>query len=191
MDNVNEKISQIFNLSLDYTQKFNNLMTDFKNEATQLVADSSDLYQVEPSIKLNKISLKDYILNSDFCLMLKENNINNYSIAELEKYMQNYATKNNPSEVNRYMLALGLYKKLEQLEAIEANKVNMETTELESIITNISDIKVIPKEEYDNLLNNINLEIKDKYLNTHLIDATSNSYLNQMLKDIFNYYKNI
>ena len=64
-------------------------MFSFVTKAYELVDLSEDLYQLEHTIKLNQISLKDYILNSEICKFLKNNNINNYSIEDLKGFIQN------------------------------------------------------------------------------------------------------
>lgn len=64
-------------------------MFSFVTKAYELVDLSEDLYQLEHTIKLNQISLKDYILNSEICNFLKNNNINNYSIEDLKGFIQN------------------------------------------------------------------------------------------------------
>ena len=62
----------------------NNKLFHFINSASELVELSEDMYQVERTIKLNKISLKGYILDSPCCKLLEENSISNYSIEELK-----------------------------------------------------------------------------------------------------------
>ena len=51
----------------------NNKLFHFITKATELVESSEDMYQIEKTIKLNKISLKGYILDSPCCSFLKEN----------------------------------------------------------------------------------------------------------------------
>ena len=49
----------------------NNKLFNFITSASELVKLSEDMYQVEKSIKLNKISLKGYILDSPCCKLLE------------------------------------------------------------------------------------------------------------------------
>ena len=46
-----------------YNEKYNNILYDFLMKASELVELSKDLYQIEETIILNQISLKDYVLN--------------------------------------------------------------------------------------------------------------------------------
>ena len=78
IENIKDEILEIFTEKQNYDEKYNSLMFDFLTKAYELVELSEDLYQVENTIKLNQISLKDYILNSEICNFLKKNNFNNY-----------------------------------------------------------------------------------------------------------------
>ena len=75
----------------------NNKLFHFITKATELVESSEDMYQIEKTIKLNKISLKGYILDSPCCSFLKENNVLDYTIEELKSILQdilkNFAVK--------------------------------------------------------------------------------------------------
>ena len=89
IENIGVEILEIFTEKQKYDEKYNNLMFSFVTKAYELVDLSEDLYQLEHTIKLNQISLKDYILNSEICNFLKNNNINNYSIEDLKGFIQN------------------------------------------------------------------------------------------------------
>ena len=95
IENIKGEILEIFAEKQNYDEKYNSLMFDFITKAYELVELSEDLYQVEHTIKLNQISLKDYILNSKICNYLKDNNFNNYSIEDLKEYMQKYENLTN------------------------------------------------------------------------------------------------
>ena len=58
-------------------------------KANELVELSDDDYQIEKTLKLNKISLKGFVLDSDLCNQLNENNMNDYSIDELKNILIN------------------------------------------------------------------------------------------------------
>lgn len=73
----------------------NNKIFEYITKATELVELSEDMYQIERTIKLNKISLKGYILDSPCCKALEENNISNYSIEELKQYLLKYEQTSN------------------------------------------------------------------------------------------------
>ena len=187
IENIGIEILEIFTEKQNYDDKFNNLMFNFATRAYELVDLSQDLYQVEHTIKLNKISLKDYILNSEVCNFLKDNNVSNYSIQDLKEFMDKYE-KQNISDVTSYRLALDLYEKLEELENLESQKIDYEITRLSNILEEVSEIKNTNKEQYQKLYNDILLQVKGKYLDNNLIDDKMNNYIVQILNDIFNFY---
>lgn len=185
VENVATNILEIFTEKQNYDKKYNDLMHSFITEAYELVELSNDLYQLESTIRLNQISLKDYILNSEVCKFLKMSNINNYSIDDLKKYMAKYESQ---EDIKSYHLALELYEKLEQVEYVENTKIDYEINEMSSILENINSIKQIDKSKYQDLYNDLLHQIKIKYLNNNLIDDKINNYVVQILNDIFNYY---
>lgn len=185
VENVATSILEIFTEKQNYDKKYNDLMYSFITGAYELVELSNDLYQLESTIRLNKISLKDYILNSEVCKFLKMSNINNFSIDDLKKYMAKYESQ---EDIKSYHLALELYEKLEQIEYVENTKIDYEINEMSSILENINSIKKIDKSKYQDLYNDLFHQIKIKYLNNNLIDDKINNYVVQILNDIFNYY---
>jgi len=187
IENIGIEILEIFTEKQNYDEKFNNLMFSFVTKAYELVDLSEDLYQVEHTIKLNQISLKDYILNSEICCFLKNNNTNNYSIEDLKKFMQEYETE-NITDITSYKLALELYEKLDEIKNIETSKINYEINRMSNILKDISNIKTINKDKYKNLYNNLLRQVKEEYLDSNLIDDKINNYVIQILNDIFNYY---
>ena len=88
-ENFNLKILESY-VEIDRIyDKISSKMFNFITNASELVELSEDDYQIEKTIKLNKISLKSYILDSPCCSSLQENNITNYSAEELKKILLN------------------------------------------------------------------------------------------------------
>lgn len=187
IENIGVEILEIFTEKQNYDEKYNTLMFNFVTKAFELVDLSGDLYQVEHTIKLNQISLKDYILNSEICNLLKDNNINNYSIEDLKEYMQKYENQ-NISYITPYKLALELYEKLEEIKDIENSKIDYEVSRMSNLLDNINNIESIDKDKYQDLYNDLLQQVKVKYLDNNLIDNRLNNYVVQILNDIFNYY---
>ena len=185
--NIKDEILEIFTEKQNYDEKYNSLMFDFLTKAYELVELSEDLYQVENTIKLNQISLKDYILNSEICNFLKKNNFNNYSIEDLKEYMQKCENQ-NISNIASYKLALELYEKLEEIKDIENSKIDYEVSRMSNLLDNINNIESIDKDKYQDLYNDLLQQVKVKYLDNNLIDNRLNNYVVQILNDIFNYY---
>ena len=187
IENIGVEILEIFNEKQKYDEKYNNLMFSFVTKAYELVDLSEDLYQLEHTIKLNQISLKDYILNSEICKFLKNNNINNYSIEDLKGFIQKYEIQ-NISDITSYKLALELYERLDEIKNIENSKIDYEINRMSSILEDINNIESIDKDKYQDLYNHLLEQIKAKYLDNNLIDDKINNCIIQMLNDIFNYY---
>ena len=185
--NIKDEILEIFTEKQNYDEKYNSLMFDFLTKAYELVDLSQDLYQLEHTIKLNQISLKDYILNSEICSFLKNNNINNYSIEDLREFMKKYEIQ-NISDITSYKLALELYEKLDEIKSIENAKIDYEINRMSNILEDISNVENIDKDKYQDLYNHLLEQIKVNYLDNNLIDDKINNYVVQILNDIFNYY---
>ena len=66
----------------------NNKIFNFINKANKLVELSEYDYQIERTLKLNKISLKSYVLDSPCCISLNDNNITDYTIDELKESIE-------------------------------------------------------------------------------------------------------
>ena len=116
--------------------EINNKLFNFISNANQLVELSEDDYQIEKTIKLNKISLKSYILDSSCCSSLQENNITNYSIEELKKIFVKYEKIYN-EDLSKYYLALSLYEMLERIERLIDKKIEREISEISNIFNDI------------------------------------------------------
>ena len=165
----------------------NNKMFNFITKANELVELSEDMYQIERTIKLNKISLKGYILDSPCCKLLEENNISNYSIEELKQYLMKYEQTSN-DDSSAYYLAISLYELLEIIEKLVDNKIELEMNKLSELVPSIREIENITDNNYENLYNQIKNQLVNDYLNKNLIDDKSFNICVQIMNDIFNYY---
>lgn len=139
-ENLNVKVLESYVEIDKIHDDINNKIFNFITKANELVELSDDDYQIEKTLKLNKISLKGYVLDSDLCNQLNENNMNNYSIDELKNYFNQYESSSN-TDYSNYLLALSLYELIENIETKVDSKIELEINELSNIIQNISDIK--------------------------------------------------
>ena len=187
VSNIKNKILEIFNEKQLADEKYHNVLFTFLTNAYELVELSKGLYQIEHNIKLNQISLKDYILNSEICIWLKENNISNYKIEDLKMFMSKYEKQTN-KDISVYKLSLELYEKLEEMKKIENTKIKNELTKTSTLLTDLDKIKSIEKANYQILYNNLLQQIKKKYLDTNLIDEKAKNCFLEILNDIFSYY---
>lgn len=165
----------------------NNKIFNFITKANELVDLSEDMYQIERTIKLNKISLKGYILDSPCYKALEENNISNYSIEELKQYLMKYEQTSN-DDSSAYYLAISLYELLEIIEKLVDNKIELEMNKLSELVPSIREIENITDNNYENLYNQIKNQLSNDYLNKNLIDDKSFNICVQIMNDIFNYY---
>ncbi len=187
MDNdLNLKILESYVEIDKIHDNINNKLYDFIMKANELVELSEDDYQIERTLKLNKISLKDYVLISDCCNSLKENYISDYSIDELKEYLTQYENTVNV-DCSRYVLALSLYEELEEIEKLVDSKIELEINELSSIIQNISNIKNTDQTNYENLYYDFKNQL-DNYFKENKLDEKSYNVCIQILNDIFNFY---
>lgn len=185
-DNLNVKILESYVEIDKIHDDINNRLFNFITKANELVELSEDDYQIEKTLLLNKISLKGFVLDSDFCAQLTQNNIVDYSINELKNYLFQYEKTYN-TDCFKYHLALSLYEQVEQIEKLVDSRIDLEIKELNYIILDINTISSIDKSEYEKLYINSKNQLDDYYRNGKLADKSYDICI-QMLNDIFNFY---
>ena len=185
-DNLNVKILESYVEIDKIHDEINNKMFNFITKANELVDLSEDDYQIERTLKLNKISLKGYVLDSELCMQLEENNIKDYSIDELKNYLAQYEKTYN-TDCLKYLLALSLYEQIENIEKLVDSKIDLEIKELSKFISDISTISNIDKLEYEKIYINYKNQL-DNYYNNKKIDDKAYNICIQILNDIFNFY---
>ena len=146
-NNLNVKILESYVEIDKIHDDINNKIFKFITQASELVELSDDDYQIERTIKLNKISLKGYILDSPCCTALEENNISNYSIEELKQYLMKYEQTSN-DDSSAYYLAISLYELLEIIEKLVDNKIELEMNKLSELVLSIREIENITDNNY-------------------------------------------
>ena len=187
-DNLNVKILESYVEFDKLHDDINKAMFNFITKANELVNLSEDDYQIEMTLRLNKISLKGYVLDSELCTQLHENNITDYSIDELKQYLTQYEKKYN-TDCLKYLLALSLYEQIEQIEQLVDSKIDLEIKELSKIISDINSISNMDKSEYEKLYTNLKNQL-DEYYTSQKLDEKSYNICVQILNDIFNFYIN-
>lgn len=186
-NNINLKILE-FRTEIDKMQDLiNNKMLYFVTKASELVELSEDMYQIEKTIRLNKISLKSYLLDSPCCMALNENNILDYTIDELKNYLNQYEQSSN-EDCFVYRSAIALYELLEEIENLVDDKINFEIDKVSELEASIKNIVKISSSEYRMLYDQIKVNLNDNYLVNNLIDEEGYKICVQLLNDIFNFY---
>ena len=186
--NLNVKILESYVEIDKINDDINNKIFNFITKANELVELSEDDYQIEKTLMLNKISLKGYVLDSDLCNKLSENNINDYSINELKNYIIQYE-RSFDTDYSQYLLALSLYELIEDVEKQVDSKIELEISELSNIIQSISDIKNTDKTNYENLYYNFKSQLDACFKENKLAEKSYGICI-QILNDIFNFYIN-
>lgn len=164
----------------------NNKLFNFITKATELVELSDDDYQIERTLKLNKISLKGFILDSSCCLNLSINNIVNYSLQELKNYFIQYQNSFN-EDCSKYYLAISLYELIEEIESLVDSKINLEIESLSKITPDITLIKDIDKDKYEETYLNLKEQLNEYFKNDKLEEKTYNICI-ETINSIFNFY---
>ena len=184
---INEKIIEIYQKKEKADEKITNLINDFLTKAHELVTLSNDFYQIEKTIRLNKISLKDYLLNSEICKYLEETNNVFYTLNDLKRYITTYEKVNN-MELTSYTMAINLYEELEKIEKLEDRKIEYELENLIPFIKDLENLKSLTS-DYQTLYNSCLNYLKIAYLDKGLISQSNYQYLRYILDDLFNYYE--
>ena len=167
--------------------EINNKLFQFITKASELIELSKDMFQIERTIKLNKISLKGYLLDSPCCAFLKENNVEDYTIDDLKNYLMKYEQLNN-EDCSQYYLAVMLFELLEEIESLVEDKIDLEISKIFELTPLINNIDKINSKEYENLYNEIKKDLNDKYLNNNLIDDKGFEICMRFVNDIFNFF---
>ena len=182
MKYMNGIILELIDERLKYDKKYSDLLFELINKSYKLVDDTHGVYQVEKTISLNKISLKDYVLSSNVCLALKDNNISNYTISELKDYIRLYSN-NSYEDITPYIKALGIYEEYVKLEKIEKEKIDFEINKLSIIIHDIKGLDFLNKNELKEKYDKLVMDLQNQTFDNKLLDS-----LLQTIGEIFNYY---
>lgn len=182
--NLIEKYTEITKIN----DNINNKLNIFINKATELIELSEDEYQIEKSLKLNKISLKGYILESSCCVNLYNNNTTDYSIEDLKDYFLKYEIQFN-KDYSKYYLAISLYELIEEIENLTDLKIKLEIEFLNNIIPNIISIKDIDKNKYEEIYFKSKEQLKRHFKDINPNNKNYTTYL-EILNDIFAFYIN-
>ncbi len=164
----------------------NNKIFSFITKANELVQLSEDEYQIEKTLKLNMISLKGYVLDSDCVKKLKEKDVNDYSLQELKEYFMQYDKSYN-EDSSKYYLAISLYELVKEIEYTIDKKVDLEIEKLKIVLPDIVQIKSAKNLDYEKLYfslkNQLSDDFKDKVINEKAYNVCF-----QILNDVFNFY---
>lgn len=187
INDYNNEINNAYKYISELYKTANEKMFQFVTKASEFVDLSENLYQIERTIKLNKISIKAYILDSDCCKSLAKNNISNYSINDLKEYLKKY--EQEKKEIcDIYKFAIDIYEILEEIETLVDERINYELIEMSNFIKVVSNIKSATNDELENLYLQIKNQLINNFLNQKLINNETYNICMYIINDIFNYY---
>lgn len=170
----------------NYNNRINEKIFVFLNKCSKLEEHSNHNYELQKTLELNKIYFQGYILESQLCKSLKENNTN-YSIGQLKQYI--LANANNlGEEYSAYYEAIELYEMADEIEELIDEKIELEMTIIYELTDKITEIENINNNEYENLYLKIKFNIENNYLNKNIIDSNIYQLCISMLNEIFNYF---
>ena len=184
--NIRLKILQLKIYKINEDNKYFDLLNKFLKTSDIMIEKSNGIYQLEETIKLNKISLKGYILESDFCKKLSDDGIENFTLDELKKYLLEYKSD---IDIENISIAINMYETISKLESIENNEVKVMLENLEKIYNDKLRYNLINEEELDSKYNIIINDINNKY-DSKILDEISKNCLIEIVNKIFDYHKN-
>lgn len=132
-------INNLYNIKRNHDLLYRKKLEEFYAHAADFSNFSNGKFMIERTTSLNKLSLKGYILETEFCINLKINNIETYTLAELKEMVSKYE---NASQTNMEEIKAGiyLYELVEDMEFIEKDKIHDEKEEISELIPSINDV---------------------------------------------------
>lgn len=124
----------------DYNKSIEEKLAHFINGCYLLKDSSNGNYQVQKTITENKIYFQGYILDSKLCQKFKENNIKDYSLANLKDYISKHFNDLD-TDYTPYYQALSLYEEATNLEDLIDKKINLEIDFIYNLVKEIEILK--------------------------------------------------
>lgn len=181
---INTAIQRINNHNL-YLQS----LYEYLQNSGELVELTEELYQIEDTLELNRISLKGMILESSLCKKLDSDGIS-YTLPELRSYL--YQQINDDSiDVEVLDKEIDLYETIEDLINFENNQIDMMANIISNVLVEKSHLK---KEDNQYLLENNKNKVAEKINKMYdlkIFDDITKDLLFNMINQIFNNYMNV
>ncbi|MBO4245817.1 MAG: hypothetical protein J5892_03675 [Bacilli bacterium] len=179
------RIYQCFIEKILQHNKYKDTLKNFLESANNFVNTSKGSYQVEDTVDDNLISLKGYILNSDYVNYLKDKNINTFSKADLRYLYPAMFKKEFGYEPTDIYEAITLMEQIDNLKNIESEIAYQIAFHLKNII----DKSLLPnRNKSEDELNKNYEDAKNSIINAKELDSNSKRIAMRLLDDLFNYY---
>ena len=173
-------INALYNIKRNHDLLYRKKLEEFYAHAAEFSNFSNGKYMIEKTTSLNKLSLKGYILETEFCINLKINNIVKYTLSDLKEMVNKYE---NAAQTNLEEIKAGiyLYELVEDMEFIERDKIHDEKEEISETIPSILKVK---KENCEEKYFEIKKEIDSK------LTPEQVNYIMPIVNEIFTFIMN-
>lgn len=185
--NYNEIIMKAYKKVREYEQVINNKLLSFITNSIMFEETSNHKFKIQKNIKLTKIYLQGYVLDSPICKYLSDKYKHNYSIGQLHEFI-NFYEKESGNDFTSYHDALNLFEDANHIEELMDNKIEFEINVIKNFTNRILDIDTLNKNKYQNLYNEVKNVIINDYLNSGLINNDCFELIIKIINDIFNYF---
>lgn len=181
-----ELIIETYNKINQYNSELQNKFTNFINGCLDLENISDHKYEIQKTIKLNKIYFQGYVSESAICEGMRNENISKCSFDQIRTNIANYEQTNH-ADLYSYSKALDLYEEADDLEQTIDDKVKLEMTRLYELDKTIDEVVKVPKTDYEYLYMKVKTNLVNNYFQGDLNNKIFKA-LEFMLNDVFNYY---
>ena len=185
--NYNGIIMESIKKIREYDQVINNKLLSFITNSIMFEETSNHKFEIQKNIKLNKIYLQGYVLDSPICKYLNDKYKHNYSINQLHEFI-NFYEKEGGNDFTSYHDALNLFEDANCIEELMDNKIKYEINVIKNFTNKILDIDTLDMSKYQVLYNEVKSIISNDYLNNGLISNECFDLIIKIINDIFNYF---
>ena len=172
----------------NYNKLIDEKLFNFVKECLKLEELSNHEYEIQRTLKLNKIYFQGYVSETNACSYLRKGNYTECSFEQLRNFLNNYEQQYPSDDLTPYYKALELYEIADDIEQTIDDKIKLEMMKLYELDQTIDSIVDIDKNELEKIYYIVKDNIVNNYLNNNLMDDKSFNICIQMMNDVFNYY---
>lgn len=189
-----ELYDSLYNLNNEISKndkEYAKLYVDFLTAANNFAAKTSYKYMPQKTIEKNKLSIRGFVMESDFVKKLNEAGIFNFTFSEIKEHFVNYQTKLGyiVEDIND---AFNLYNLVDGLANNENKKLNMIVKTFNTLFPEIKipSLKRINKDNIDSFHESVSNNLKVNYLDKNLINNELYVFVEGLYDYVFNFIVN-